>query len=173
MILKAFREKSNQKYINRLLNTASKCNKHSKVTSVGVVLNVDEFTDVEIFNRFFKELELQDVKTKIVSFAKDPKTSNELWGAYFNSKHIGWNGKIKHPELQRFVDTEYDVLICFYKSNHVELDVIAASSKAHFKVGISSRDSRLYDLIIDVETNQFPLFKQELKKYLTVLNKLQ
>lgn len=172
MILKAFKEKSNQKYINRLLNAASNRNKHSIVKSVGVVLNVDEFTDVEVFNRFFKELGLQEANTKIVSFAKDPKTSNELWGAYFNVKHIGWNGKINHPDLQQFVNTAYDVLICFYKSNHVELDVIAASSKAHFKVGISPLDARLYDLIIAVETSQFSLFKQELNKYLTVLNKL-
>jgi len=172
MIFKVFKEKSNQKYINRLLNTHAKCNKHSKVTSVGVVLNVEEHTDLEHFKHFFKELNLQEARTKIVSFANDPKTSNELWGAFFNAKHIGWKGKILHSELQRFVETEFDLLICFHASYHLELDLIAASSKANFKVGISSRDPRLFDLIIDVDTTQFSLFKQELKKYLTVLNKL-
>ena len=44
--------------------------------------------------------------------------------------------------------------------------------KANFKIGLSNTDQRLYDLIIDVKPDQFGVFKEELKKYLTVLNKL-
>jgi hypothetical protein len=45
-------------------------------------------------------------------------------------------------------------------------------SMANFKVGISSRDERLYDLIIYVDNKDFKIFKDELKKYLTILNKI-
>jgi hypothetical protein len=74
--------------------------------------------------------------------------------------------------LQTFIDTEFDALICFYKEDALELNSVTAQSNANFKIGLSNTDQRLYDLIIDVKPSNFQLFKEELKKYLTVLNKL-
>ena len=64
------------------------------------------------------------------------------------------------------------MLICFYKNPVLQLDLITAASKANFKVGISTEDERLYDLIIDVSLKDINIFKQELKKYLNILKKL-
>ena len=44
--------------------------------------------------------------------------------------------------------------------------------KANFKIGINSEDSRLHDLIIDVKPSKIDVFKVELIKYLTQLNRL-
>ncbi|SDS54057.1 hypothetical protein SAMN04515667_2405 [Formosa sp. Hel1_31_208] len=172
MILKAFKKKSNQKYINKLLNARRVAVSNTKMKTIGVILNVNEFADFDAFRSFFKSLNIQEAKTKIVAFVDDPKGTNNLWDTYFNPKDFGWKGKINSIDLQTFIDTQFDVLICFYKEHHIELDIIAALSKSNFKVGIMNEDQRLYDLIIDVKPQEFSLFKEELKKYLTVLNKL-
>ena len=172
MILKIFKEKSNQKYINKLLNTRQVAVSNNKISSVGIVLNLSEFSDFESFRLFFKRLDVQQARTKIIAFVEDPKDSNELWDTYFNPKDFGWNGKINNIDLQIFVDTKFDVLISYHKESHLELNLITASSKANFKVGLTNEDERLYDLIIDVKPKEFSIFKDELKKYLTVLNKL-
>lgn len=172
MILKAFKEKSNQKYINKLLNARRVAVSNTKMNTVGVILNSSEFSDFEAFRVFFKALGIQPAKTKIIAFVDDPKASNNLWDTYFNPKDFGWKGKINNIDLQTFVETKFDVLISFYKGHHLELDLITASSQANFKVGLTNEDQRLYDLIIDVKPKEFQLFKDELKKYLTVLNKL-
>ncbi|MEH6536269.1 MAG: hypothetical protein V7719_07755 [Psychroserpens sp.] len=172
MILKAFKTKSNQKYINKLLNARRVEVRHTKMNTVGVILNRSEFSDFEAFRAYFKSLGMQQARTKIIAFVEDPKDSNELWDTYFNPKDFGWKGKIKNIDLQSFIDTKFDVLISFYRESHLELDMITASSKANFKVGLTDEDDRLYDLMIDVETKNFNVFKEELKKYLTVLNKL-
>ena len=88
------------------------------------------------------------------------------------TKRFGWNGKLKNIDLQNFTDTKFDVLICYFLAEENELKQIAAMSMANFKVGISNRDERLYDLIIDVKPKDFEIFKIELKKYLTILNKI-
>ena len=93
-------------------------------------------------------------------------------GYLFTPKDFGWNGKIKNVDLQSFVEKDFDALICFYKQNTIELDLITATSNANFKIGISNKDNRLYDFIIDVNPKNFDVFKTELKKYLTVLNKI-
>jgi hypothetical protein len=172
MILKVFKEKSNQKYINKLLSARQVAVNNNKMSTVGVVLSMSEFSDFEAFRSFFKSLGIQQAKTKIIAFVEDPKDSNELWDTYFNPKDFGWKGKINNIDLQTFIDTKFDVLISYYKENHLELNLITASSKANFKVGLTNDDERLYDLMINVKPKEFSVFKDELKKYLTVLNKL-
>lgn len=172
MIFKAFKEKSNQNYINKLLNSRTNSVNQKKIQSVGVILNLNEFGDLDAFRSFFNELELLPPKTKIITFVEDNKITGKLWDTYFSPKDFGWKGTIKNIELQNFLDTEFDALISFYKQNVLELNLITTLSKANFKIGISNSDPRLYDLILDLETTNFNLFKSELKKYLTVLNKL-
>ncbi|WP_460219200.1 DUF6913 domain-containing protein [Psychroserpens sp. MEBiC05023] len=172
MILKVFKEKSNQKYINKLLNARRVAVSNTKMNSVGVILNISEFSDFEAFRTYFKSLGLQEARTKIIAFVEDPKDSNVLWDTYFNPKDFGWKGKINNIDLQSFIDTKFDVLISFYRTHHLELNLITALSNANFKVGLTNEDQRLYDLMIDVKPKEFLVFKKELKKYLTVLNKL-
>ncbi|WP_298756586.1 hypothetical protein [uncultured Psychroserpens sp.] len=172
MILKAFKTKSNQKYINKLLSARSVAVSNTKMNTVGVILNMSEYSDFESFRMYFKSLGIHEAKTKIIAFVEDPKDSNVLWDTYFNPKDFGWKGKINNIDLQTFIDTKFDVLICYYEEHHLELDMITALSKANFKVGLTNDDQRFYDLMINIKPKEFSVFKTEMKKYLTVLNKL-
>ncbi|MDT0557534.1 hypothetical protein RM697_02665 [Ichthyenterobacterium sp. W332] len=172
MILKVFKEKSNQKFINSLLSARRAAFSNSKVQTIGVLLNIEEYDDFESFRVYFKSLGLVSPKCKVVAFIDDEKKISNLWDTYFISKNFGWKGKILSVDLQSFINYEFDVLISYYKKDQLETNLITAMSKAKFKVGLSGLDERLYDLIIDVPINNFKTFKFELKKYLTVLRKL-
>ena len=172
MIFKAFKEKSNQKYVNKLLSARKAVVDSRKIKSVGVILNANEFADFEAFRTFLKSLGIKPNKTKIIAYAEEEQEVNYHWNTYFGPKDFGWNGKINNIELSTFVETEFDALISFYKQETWELNLITAESKANFKIGLSNNDQRLYDLIIDVKPSEFTLFNSELQKYLTVLNKL-
>ena len=172
MILKRFKEKSNQKFINRLIDFRVPEISSNKIESVGIVVNLSEFDDFEMFRIFFEELKLNPNKVKIAGFTDDPKLvefSNEL---LYSEKQIGWRGKIKDNGLKTFINTPFDVLISYYKNDNLELNLISALSKANFKVGISNNDERLHDLILEVDTKEIDIFKQEFIKYLTILKKL-
>ncbi len=172
MILKVFKTNSNQKYVNKLLNVRQVAVSSLKMNSVGVILNMNEFSDFDAFRTYFKTLGISPAKTKIIAFVEDAKDANPLWDTYFNPKDFGWRGKINNVDLQSFINTEFDVLISYYTRESLELKLITAASKANFKVGLIQDDKRMFDLMIDVKTKDFQLFKIELKKYLTVLNKL-
>lgn len=172
MILKAFKANSNQKYINKLLNARQVAVSNLKMNSVGVILNMNEFSDFDAFRNYCKDLGVLPAKTKIIAFIDDAKDANPLWDTYFNPKDFGWKGKINNVDLQSFIDTEFDVLISYYKKESLELKLITAASKANFKVGLIQDDKRMFDLMINVKTKNFEVFKKELKKYLTVLNKI-
>ena len=172
MILKRFKEKSNQKFINRLIDFRVPEISSNKIESVGIIVNLSEFDDFEMFRIFFEELKLNPNKIKFAGFTDDPKLvefSNEL---LYSEKQIGWRGKIKDNGLKTFINTPFDVLISYYKDDNLELNLISALSKANFKVGISNNDERLHDLILEVDTKEIDIFKQEFIKYLTILKKL-
>lgn len=172
MILKAFKANSNQKYINKLLNARQVAVSNLKMNSVGVILNMNEFSDFDAFRNYFKDLGILPSKTKIIAFVDDAKDANPLWDTYFNPKDFGWKGKINSIDLQSFIDTKFDVLISYYTEESLELKLITAASKANFKVGLIQNDKRVFDLMINVKTNQIDLFISELTKYLHVLNKI-
>jgi len=172
MILKGLREKSNQKHINRLLNSRETRVSDTKISSLGVILNTNEFNNFEAFRDLAKAFKVNPNNIKIIAFTEDHhevETTREL---LFSSKQIGWNAKIKDPDLQQFLDKEFDALLCYYKEEVLELNLAVALSKANFKIGLSGHDERLYDLIIDINGKDFNLFTSELKKYLNIFNKL-
>ena len=172
MFLKGFKEKSNQKFINKLVDTRVPNLTSKKIESVGIILNTTEFDDFELFRDFFQELKLNPNKIKIIAFVEDHNLIESSIELLFSEKQIGWKGKIKDNSLQAFLNTNFDMLISYYKNDNLELNLVSALSKANFKVGLSNQDERLYDLILDVKTNNFELFKKELIKYLTILKRL-
>ncbi len=172
MFLKIFKEKSIQKYVNKLLAAHKADVNTNKVQTIAVLLNASEFHEFEVFRIYFKELGLTSPKHKIVAFTLDDKLDHNKWNTHYSPKDFGWKGKINNLELDAFINEPYDVLICYFKTQVLHLDYITAASKANLKVGISDYDERLYDLIIDVELKDITIFKQELKKYLNILNKL-
>ena len=95
------------------------------------------------------------------------------WDNCYNPKDFGWKGTIKNPELDTFLNTKFDVLISYYEKEILELKLITVLSKAELKVGILQTDERINDLIIKTKLKEFEVFKEELFKYLTILNKIK
>lgn len=172
MFLKRFKEKSNQKYINSILNSRQPIVDNRKIESVGIVLCFDEYNNYEAFRKLFKNLGILENKVKFIAFITDEKLKPSSWDAYFNPKNFGWSGKIDNVELNEFINTEFDALISYYKEDNLELNLVSTLSKANFKIGISNNDERLHDFIINVNPNQIDVFEEELIKYLKVLNKI-
>ncbi|GGG42955.1 DUF6913 domain-containing protein [Bizionia arctica] len=173
MILKGLKEKSIKKNLTTILNNRETHFNNNKIESLGVILNAEETTDFEAIETFAKTLNLSPNKLKIIAFTELTKEITCTWENCFNPKDFTWNGKINNLELKSFLDTKFDLLISYYANDVSELKYLTSASNAHFKVGIFQKDSRLNDLIIKTDFNNLEAFKVELKKYLTVLNKLK
>ncbi|MGA1226528.1 MAG: DUF6913 domain-containing protein [Tamlana sp.] len=172
MILKGFREKSIKKYLNKLLQERQVTITDSKVTSLGVIFNIDEFNDFEFFRILADYINIRSDKLKIIAFSESKKDDLNSWDLCFNPKDFGWNGIIKNQEMQAFLDTKFDALISYYEKDVLEIKLMTAFSKAKFKIGILQTDERLNDLILKTNIKQHEVFKEEVLKYLTILNKI-
>lgn len=172
MFLKRFRERFIQNNTKKLLALPQEDVRTSKVKTIGVLLNADEFSDYEGFKTYFKTLGLQSHNYKFLAFSATENLEHPQWDMYFYPKDISWRGQIKNPDVDAFIQEKFDVLIAYFTEDSPELDLITAISKANLKVGLSPCKQDFYHLAIAVDIEEIDLFKQELKKYLTVLNKL-
>ena len=173
MILKGFKEKSIKKYLNKVLSERQINISGNKVESMGVIINIDEINDFESFRLMADYGEIRPNKLKIIAFSENKKDDLLSWDNCYNPKDFGWNGTIKNPELDTFLNTKFDVLISYYEKEILELKLITVLSKAELKVGILQTDERINDLIIKTKLKEFDVFKEELFKYLTILNKIK
>lgn len=173
MILKGFREKSNKKYLNKMLSKRKVYVDDSKIDSLGVIINIDEVDDFELFRSLATHLNVRPNRLKVIAFSPSKIEKPNFWELCFSPKDIGWSGTIKNIELQAFLDKPFDVLISYYTSDEIELKLLTGLSKAKFKIGILQTDPRLNDLIIKTNLNEFKVFKNEVFKYLTILNKIK
>lgn len=172
MFLKRFKEKSIRKYSNAILNTRI-ANVHSGVIqSVGVILNLEEFNDYDRLRALISEIGVKENKVKFIAYIDDEKSAPNSWDSFFNPKDFGWKGNIKNIELQEFIDQKFDALICYFKEGNLELNYVTALSQANFKIGLSNKDERYYDFIINIEPQHVQIFEKELIKYLKVLKKI-
>lgn len=173
MFLKGFKEKSIKKHLNKLLSERHVNVNDSKIESLGVILNIDEVYDFELFRKLAEYIKVHPNKLQIVAFSENKKDNLNSWDLCFTSNDFGWNGCIKNKELQTFLDTKFDALISYYEKEVMEIKLMTAFSKAKFKIGILQTDERLNDLILKTNIKQFDLFKKELFKYLTIFNKIK
>ena len=172
MFFKLLKKKSNDKYLNNILNNRKFIVNKNKIKSVGIILNFEEFNDYDLLRKVFTQLGVNPNKIKFVAFVTDKDETLTSWDSYFTPLDFGWNGNISNFEINEFINTDFDALISYYNSDIYELNVITAKSKANFKIGISNNDIRLNDFIINIKTSYIDIFKTELEKYLKSLNKI-
>jgi len=171
-ILKGFKEKSNKKYLDSIINSREAKVNNNKIKSLGVIFCIDELEDFELFRNLAEGIKVRPNKLKIIAYTESIKDAPNFWDTYYHSEDFGWNGKIKNVELQSFLDTEFDALVSYYEKDLLELKLLTAMSKARFKIGILKTDERLNDFIIKTKLKDFYLFKRELVRYLNILKKI-
>jgi len=169
MILNRFKNKRIKKKIDKELVEKKTTNfiQNEKVKSILVFLDKPS-DNKSIRSLLAKKLSILEERITILFFINN--LPNEVsTEKYLCKKDFGIFGSIKRPFIKEMIDSEYDLLLNLTKEN-LFFDAFASMSKAKFKVSVSANDNRMYDFIID--TDDFEIFSAELKKYLTILNKL-
>jgi len=125
-----------------------------------------------VFYEFYETLDLIPKDVKVFSFIEVKKKLPSLRQNQVQCKDFNWKGEMHNQNASEFLETEFDVLVGYYKGQNEFLDALIAQSRAKFKVGFAGSEDRLFDLLIDVKPSNIEIFKAELKKYLTVLKKI-
>tara|TARA_B110000967_G_scaffold207408_1_gene256691 strand:+ start:842 stop:1360 length:519 start_codon:yes stop_codon:yes gene_type:complete len=172
MFFKQLRTLSLQKNIALVLKSRVKDFKSSKVKSIGVIFDHASYHNYDFFRNLTKEFGLSEHKIKFISKINFDEDKPNIYDVFFSLENFDWLGRPKNMEISEFVKQPFDILISYYKHNQLDLNLITSRSKANLKIGLTNDDPRLNDLIINIEPKDTDVFKTELIKYLTQLNRL-
>lgn len=171
-MFKKIKQRSLRKQTEKNIRQRDTSHMNEPLTRLGFLIQEVDFEDLEELYEFSSLLGIQRKDVKIFSFLTFKKKLPSLRQNQVHDKDFTWRGEINNQNAQEFLDIPFDVLIGYYKGSNDFLDLMVSASKAKFKVGVANADSRLYDLIIEIEPHKINEFKSELKKYLKILKKI-
>ncbi len=169
-----FKHKSGLKFLKSELQKPLSLGQRSKgVNSIGCIVDLDSFDSANSFYELQEEFSLRPNAIKIIGYKNYYDKNSPYATPVFSDKDLGWSGTIENSYALEFLSREYDVLINYYDSNNLLMQLMTVKTKARIRVGFAEVDKNLNDLILGVPIKDFNSFKKELKKYLFVLNEIE
>ncbi|MBT8307118.1 MAG: hypothetical protein KJN85_09285 [Maribacter sp.] len=169
-----FKHKSGEKFLTEQLSkTAPTVDRSRGITSIGCIVDLDNFDKPELFYEFVDEYKLRPNAVKIIGYKNYYDKNSPYSTPVFSDKDLGWKGEIENSYALEFLSRDYDLLVNYYNAENLLLQLMTVKTRARVKVGFKEVDQKLNDLILGLPLKDFKTFKLELKKYLRVLNEIE
>lgn len=172
MFLNKIKDFWTKKIVKKKLSNLRLTNSDSFVKKVGIVFDETYFFEKEeLINELVKEgIAINNIQ--VLVFKNKIKKNENFEYPVYTYKNLAWNATINLPDFKNFVENDFDLLISYYDIEKTPLLLATYYAKSGFKVGFSSIDKRLNHFMIDTNAENHMIFKEELFKYLKILNKL-
>ncbi len=171
MFLREIKKKSVEKYISKTLLKARNLNS-SKIKTLGVLLDAtiySQFPYADVMSNLF---EIPQENIVILYYHPDKKQKETFKGNLYTDADLSFKANLKNEIANQFIETSFDCLLNFYTEDKLLLNLVAVKSKAKFKIGFASINENINDFSVATDINNIAEFTFELKKYLTILNKI-
>ncbi|MEM9686642.1 MAG: hypothetical protein AAF934_06935, partial [Bacteroidota bacterium] len=153
----------------RTLNTE----KTVVLSSVACIVNIDEFENVEALSSFAEALNILSAQFHIMVYTKNPGKYKHIKYPLVSLNDFNWRLRAKGDHTKTFLSKEYDVLINYFTKKQLPLLLLSNLTQAGIRIGFKALDYHYNDIIFEIDIHNDTLFKSELLKYLTILNKIE
>lgn len=170
MILSEFKRKNVKKRMEKEHKNAILNRQSSDAKVKSVLILVDESIDERMSQIISDDLGLIHSNIHVLTF-KDKVEKELLAENCITEKDFGLFGNFRNNSAKKILDSKMDLLINYTVDNQY-LNSLVVLSNALFKVGFLNKNILIYDLMIDVDKNDYNVFNGEVKKYLKILNKI-
>ena len=168
-----FKYKSGLKFLRKELEGPVRFPDRPKgIYSLGVIADLDAFDKADRFHEFTETFGLRPNALKIIGYRAFYDTNSPYATPVFSDKDLGWNGTIENSYANEFLSREYDLLVNYYSEPNLMLQLMSVKTRARLRVGISGQELAYNDLMLEVPLKDFTTFRDELRKYLTVMKEL-
>ena len=169
-----FKHKSGVKFLKEELKKPFATVARKKgIASIACLVDLDQFENPNLFYEFVEDFGLRPNAVKIIGYKSQYDKNSPYSTPVFSDKDLGWNGAIENSYVLEFLSREYDMLVNYFVEENLLLQIMSIKTRARVRVGFKDVDTKYNDLILDTPIKDFKMFKQELKKYLIVLNEIK
>lgn len=141
-----------------------------KIANIGVLFDATELDVRERIIQFAERQKEGGRRVKMLGFFNKKIDGISFSFPYFSLKDLNFAYIPKSREISDFVSEPFDVLICLDLQLRDPILYVSAASKAYFKIGPGSADSRFFDLMI--ETNSQDSLEEYIQTVKDTFNKI-
>lgn len=172
MFLNYIKDFSLKKILKNRLHNSKSSALTGAIQTVGLLIDESYFFEKEALVKELIANGISENNIKVIVY-RDKFKKNEVYTQpTFGAKHLNWNAEFTDSTVNDFINEKFDLLISYYDLEKAILLLVTHNSKAHFKVGFSSIDKRLNQLMISTNAENYKVFIHELFRYLKILNKI-
>ncbi len=117
--------------------------------SIGILFDGTDPGNRKLVLDYAEKLKKAGKKISLLAFYNSKQESEELDFPHFNRKQLDFALRPKTPEVLEFIEKQFDLLLNVCNQSVLQLDYVAARSKAKFRVGPFTEKTFCYDLMID------------------------
>jgi len=169
-------KKIKKQFLQRKFNKILALEPDSKTPTTKKIISVGILTTDEISSRFNLpqkvKTSLEGVRNVHIFSLRDFIKGEEKSFKHFTEKDINWKGKVLDTSLEVFLDTPFDLLIGYFDEKLLFLEYAVLKSNAEFKIGFSTINNQLFDMVIAEKYENIDSFLKEVYKYLHLLKKM-
>lgn len=140
-----------------------------QIKKVGILAELSLIETYDFSKRLSSQLNLEVEDLKMCLFDPSGKGEPPEFKRLCNEKDFGLNGKIKSEVLNKFVNSEFDLLINYCDPGLLYPKVIMLRSEAKLKAGFDHETNFFNDISVKTTGNDIDTFNTELLKYLHIL----
>ena len=140
---------------------------HKKL-SVIVLADANIYEDAN-FQKFFNKLQRQFEKVQVVGFQSTVTPVAHTEFLTFTNKEVDWMWRPNGESIKKLKNTTFELLINLSQKKHLPLEYLAATCKAHYKIGAVTEYPNQYDLIL--KTEDFKSYLHQIHFFLSKFKK--
>jgi len=139
--------------------------------SIGIIFSMDDKKKHDAIKKFVKTLEEDGKEVEVLGYLGKKKENHEFLFDFFTSKDINFWGNYTSDEVTNFARKQFDYLFHIDLKPEVLIHGILALSKAKCRVGkYSEGNDKLYEMMVDVKSNDYDSIIHEMYRYTSILN---
>lgn len=160
-----------KKIVNKSLSVDVVHDNVGKLSTVGIIADEAFAKEIQEMKQSFISKGILENNISVIFRSANSQVNNDDQ-ITFNSSTVSKTGKFLDSAVLQFIDKDFDLLINYYGQEKPVSVMASVLSKAKFKVGFATIDKRVNNLIIDTSPHDYPIFDEELFKYLKLLNRI-
>lgn len=167
--IKGFQIKKNIK--KRLSEGLAEVN-DEPIKTIGLLIDSSNFSQFDKLITEFKKYSNGQFKINLLIYRNKVKKNEVIEYPYFTKSDIGLSGNFTKGEIEKFIEFPFDLLVNYYDSKNVDLELVSVLSKAKFKVGFETVNQDINHFFVKTYVEKYADFTKVLFEYLKILKKV-
>lgn len=144
--------------------------------TVGILFDATNPNCFESVYKFYKDLSSGHLSVTVLGYLHGKTIPDKYLFKkdfyFFYKQEVTFLYKFKNPEVKKFLNRKFDILIDLNLDKSFLFDTLTALSLARFKVGRFQAEKNYFDFMINMEEEPtLEYFMQQVKHYLELINR--